>query len=183
MFKLGTLYGDNDVECQYGNIYEIQRQPTWSRVAIGANDRQIPLLLEIAKTWRGPYGILYVLITSRLGHEPGRYQSPEPCNFDALEVFAYTFQEYFERGGRHNLWLMDLSSHSQVIYDNHDIIYAYGNIEWYSQFLEARGFSRQDMHIACPHSHYYNPEFDRCEDDILKYWDWKHFPLQDQDDP
>ena len=78
---------------------------------------------------------------------------------------------------------MDLPSHSQLVYDNHDIIYAYGNVEWYSQFLDTRGFSRQDVKIACPHRHHYNQEFDKCEDEILKYWQWKYFPLQEQDDP
>jgi hypothetical protein len=181
MFKIGTLYGADDAEVRYDNIYQLQQHPTWSRVAIGAKDRQIPLMLEIAKSWQGPYGVLYVLVVPRLGHEPGRYQIPEPCDFDALELFAYTFQEYFERDGRHHLWLMDLPSRAQLVYDNHDIIYAYGDMEWYTQFLDKKGFLRQDVDIACPHSHHYNQEFDSCEDEILKYWEWKHFPLQEQD--
>jgi hypothetical protein len=183
MFKIGTLYGPDDTEFQYDNIYQLEKYPTWSRLAIGAKDKQIPLMLEIIKSWHGPFGVLYVLVTSRLGHELGRYQIPEPCSFDDLELFAYTFQEYFEQDGRHHLWFTDMPSRSQLVYDNHDIIYAYGNIEWYCQFLDARGFSRQDVRIANPHSHLYNQEFDRCEDEILKYWNWKHFPLQEHDDP
>lgn len=183
MFKIGTVYGVEDTEFQYDDIYQVQKFPTWSRVAIGANNQQIPLILEIAKSWQGPFGVLYVLVTPRLGHQPGRYQNPEPCDFDAIELFAYTFQEYFERDGRHHLWLMDLPSNSQLVYDNHDIIYAYGDVERYTQFLDKKGFSRKDVRIACPHSHYFNQELDSYEDEIMKYWDWKYFPLQKQDDP
>jgi hypothetical protein len=183
MFKIGTLFGPDDTEFRYGDNYDIQTFPTWSRVAIGAESGHIPLMLEIARSWRGPFGILYVLVVSRLGHEPGRYQNPEPCSFDDLERFAHAFQEYFERDGRHHLWFMDLPSHSQLVYDNHNIIYAYGDIAWYCEFLKTRGFSQQEVQIACPHSHHYNQEFDNCEDEITKYWSWKRFPLQERDTP
>jgi hypothetical protein len=183
MFKIGTLLAADEVECHYDNIYQVQDFPTWSRMAIGARDKQISLMLEIAKSWQGPYGVLYVLLVSRLGKEPGRYQNPEPCNFNTLEALARTFQEYLERDGRHHLWFMDLPSRSQLVYDNHNIIYAYGDIAWYSQFLDKKGFSRQDVKIACPHTHNYNREFDEAEDRILKHWEWKHFPLQEDDDP
>lgn len=184
MFKIGTLHGPDDVEFQYGDVFQIREHPTWSRVAIGANDRQIQLMLDVAKSWQGPYGVLYVLVTSRLGHEAGRYQAAEPCDLDALARFAHKFREYFEEDGRHHVWFADVSSGAQFVYDNHDIVYAYGDIPGYTEFLKQKGFSEQDVHIPCPHAYYYHPEFDDSEREVLKYWEWKYFPLQSEhDDP
>jgi hypothetical protein len=185
MFKISSFYGSDEVETHYDNIYEIQEYPSWSRLAIGAKEEHIPLMLEIAKSWQGPYGILYVLVVSRLGHHrPGRYQISQPCTLEDLDLFGSTFQEYFERDGRHHLWLMDLFSRSQLVFDNHGIIYAYGDVAWYSRFLDRSGFTREEVKISCPHGHHYNHEMDHFEDEIMNYWDWKWFPLQDEhDDP
>lgn len=183
-YKFGSLQGANGVEHKYGNLFRHEVHPEWSRVIIAPDEQQIPLMLDIAKRWEGPYGIFYVLKLSRLGHTAARYQSPEPCSFDNLELFASTFQEYFEGDGRHHLWFIDVPTGAQLVYDNHDLIYAYGNDGDIISFLESKGFSAGDPQIPCPHEHRYNQEFDSSEDEIMKYFEWKKFPLQEEhDDP
>lgn len=59
MFKFGVPQGTNDEEYFYENVFSVEQYPTWSRLVIGARERQIPLMLDIARTWAGPYGILY----------------------------------------------------------------------------------------------------------------------------
>jgi hypothetical protein len=181
-YKFGSLKGRGGEEFRYGDVYSHEVYPDWSRVTIGANENQIHLMLEIAKGWAGPYGILYVLVASRLGHGDGRYQSPEPCSYDDLELFAYTFQEYFEQDGRHHIWFMDLSGNSQLIYDNHDLIYSYGDDERVIAMLESKGMSAGDPGIPGPHEHRFNQEYDRAEDEIMEYFRWIKSPLQDEHD-
>jgi len=139
MFKIGTRYGPDDVELRYGNVYQCQDYPQWSRTAIGADANQIPLMLEMAKSWPGPYGLLYVLVLSRRGHARARYQCPRPCGYNELESFAHQFRQYLEKDARHNLWIKDVGSP------------------------------------------YYHAEFDDAEDQIINYWNWKPFPLEDTD--
>ena len=124
-------------------------------------------MLEIAKKWEGPYGILYVLKVPRLGHEAGRYQSPEPCSFDELELFTNAFQKYFEEDGRHHLWFKDLATNNQLVYDNHDLIFTYGNDNEIIDFLKSKGFNEGLLKVPVPHAHNYNQEYDRAK---MKLW-------------
>jgi len=181
-FKFGSLHDMSGEEYRYGNIFAHEIYPDWSRVTIGADDRQIPLMLDIAKRWKGPYGILYVLVASRLGHGDGRYQSPDPCSFDDLELFAYTFQEFFEKDGRHHLWFIDVPSNNRIIYDNHDLIYSYGDDDAVIAILESRGFNEDSPQIPAPHEHRFNQEHDKNEDEIMDYFKWIQFPLQEEHD-
>jgi hypothetical protein len=69
-----------------------------------------------------------------------------------------------------------------LVYDNHDLIYSYGNDDEVVALLKARGFDEGNPIIPSPHVHCYNQEFDTKEDDIMKYFEWIEFPLQEQHD-
>ena len=181
-YKFGICQNNEWEEYRYGNVFAREVYPDWSRVTIGADHKQIPLMLDIAKQWEGPYGILYVLVATRLGHDDARYQSPAPCSFDDLQLFAYTFQEYFEEDGRHHLWFIDIPNNYRVIYDNHDLIYSYGNDNAVIEILKAKGFLEAPPQIPAPHSHCYNPEYDKDEDEIMEYFEWIKFPLEEEHD-
>lgn len=187
VYKFGIPDGYEQFEGQeyfYGDVFEHEIYPEWSRVTIGANEKQIPLMLDIAQRWKGPFGVLYVLKVSRCGHEIGRYQSTELGSFDDLVLFAYTFQEFFEEDGRHHVWFIDIPTDNRVIYDNHDLIYSYGEDADVVALLKARGFAESRLEIPAPHLHKYNVEYDGAGDEIMRYFEWKRFPLQEaHDDP
>lgn len=174
---------DSSIEFTHPNIWQREEHSGWSRLLIGAREREIPLILDLCRDFAGPFGVLYVLIASRLGHGDGRYQNPEPIDYDDLELFLYTFQEFFERDGRHHLWVMSTGGEGQFIFDNHNMIYAYGDLDRYESKLRSRGFTQGSVAIPAPHSHHYHAEFDRSEDELMAYWDWKKFPLEPDDDP
>lgn len=181
-FKFGHLINNQSSRYYYNNTFAHDVYPSWSRLTIGPKDNQIPLMLEIAKSWGGPYGILYVLSTPRLGYNAARYQSPEPCSYDDLELFAYTFQEFFEGDGRHHIWFMDVNSNKQIIYDNHNILYAYGDDDSIIKLLKENNFTRGEVSIPAPHEHLFNQENDTYEDEIMGYFEWIEFPLQEEHD-
>lgn len=186
MKTLSKFSGPNLIatdEFTHPNLWQREDHESWSRLAIGAEKNEIPLILDFCNGKNGQFGILYILISSRLGRESARYQSPYPINFDELSLFLYTFQEYFEQDGRHHLWIMSLEDNDQFIFDNHNIVYSYGNIDEHETILQQKGFTQGEVGIPAPHAHNYHPEFDLSEDELMNYWDWINFPLEDYDDP
>jgi len=185
MRSLAKLNGpdlESSNEFTFPNVWEREDQAEFSRITIGAREKEIPLILELCRNMDGPFCVLYVLVGSRLGRATGRYQNHEPLSFDELELFLYTFQEFFEQDGRHHLWVMSLSGEGQFIFDNHNILYGYGDIDEYQKYLSTLGFVSGNISIPSTHTHNYHPEFDMSEDELFDYWQWLHSPLQPGDE-
>jgi hypothetical protein len=167
----------------YDDRWSLQRTTPERLVIAPARGRHVDLLLDLARCVREPFGILYVLVVPRTGeHADGRYQSPHPTTLAATEAFVQRFRGYFEGDGRHHLWLMSLPDAATLVYDNHDVIYAYGPLARYRAVLANRGFRESPVQIPDPHQHRYNQEFDGTERALIEYWGWRHFPLQPGDD-
>lgn len=169
-------------EFTHPNIWHREDGEGWSRLVIGAREKEIPLILDLCRSMQGPFGILYILLGSRLGREPGRYQSLELLDYDDLELFLYTFQEFFEQDGRHHLWVQSASGEGQFIFDNHNLIFAYGDVDRYEATLGASGFQQGQVVTPSPHTHNFHPAFDVTEDELFEYWDWQMYPLEPGDD-
>jgi len=181
VFKFAAMENNGNHGYSYTNLFRREVYQEWSRVTIAPKEKHVSLMLEIAKGWTGPFGILYVLKVPRRDHKEGRYQSPQPCSFEELEQFARQFEDYLEGDGRHHIWFRDFDSCSQLIYDNHDLIFAYGDEERIISILKAKGFKEGEPTIPDPHAHCYNRQFDTMEDQIIEYFDWLEFPLEDHD--
>ena len=87
------------------------------------------------------------------------------------------------REGEQRAWKPRPSAKATLVYDNHDLIYAYGPLDEFCEVLSSRGLREGDLSIPAPHQHCYNQEFDAAERDVLKYWEWRHSPLRSDDDP
>lgn len=169
-------------EFAYPDLYEREERDGWSRLRIGARSREIPLILALCKRCSGPFGILYVLVTSRCDHEEARYESPQPVEFDELERFLLRFRDFFEQDGRHNLWIMSLEDGAQFVFDKHNIVYAYGDLDRFERGLISGQFRNAPVDIPYPHVHYYHDRFDTEENAVFDYWDWIQYPLEGVDD-
>lgn len=78
---------------------------------------------------------------------------------------------------------MSTDSSSILVYDNHNVIYAYGPLDAFERILLAQGLARaENVAFPVPHMHRYNVEFDEQAKSLLSYWNWIHFPLQESDD-
>ena len=178
--ETGALGGD-----PYQDRWSLEKTTGPERLAVAPRGRRhIDVLLELAGCLQEPFGILYVLLLSRTGaHSPGRYQSPFPTTREETEAFARRFTNYFEGDGRHHLWLMSLPDQATLVYDNHDLVYAYGPLDRFKSVLTRLGFSEGAVAIPVPHQHSWNQEYDSTEDEVMEYWGWKRFPLQADDDP
>lgn len=80
---------DDSRELVYPDVWQREVYPTWSRLTIGARQQEITLILDLCRGMQGPFDVLYVLLTSRQGHTPGRYQNPTPVGRDELELFLW----------------------------------------------------------------------------------------------
>jgi hypothetical protein len=164
----------------YGKTYEIST--TIKHLKIAASRNQVDLLLKLAENLTSPFYILYVLVVSRLDNEHGRYQSPLIETKDKLKDFLTEYKEYFETDGRHHIWICTIDNSGTLIYDQHNVIFAYGQLDTYISILKSEGFKEQEFSFPAPHAHAYNQSNDKFEESILQHWDWNHFPLADGDE-
>lgn len=175
-----TSYDDkgHEVTHDYGKIFEVDE----SRLTIAASTNQIALILKLVDTLNPPFYILYVLVVSRLDNELGRYQSPLIETKEELTDFMLEYKHFFETDGRHHLWICTLDNSGRFIYDQHNVIFAYGHIKKYIALLNREGFKEQNFSFPVPHAHAYNESNDRFEESILNYWNWSIFPLANGDE-
>jgi hypothetical protein len=171
-----------DVEFHYDDIYDIEKTTGGSRLVIAPAAGHDVLLGELAEVIRGPYYLLYVLLVSRLGREEGRYQSPEPMSLADLRLFLTAYGPFLASDGRHHFWIGAPDNSGLLVYDQHDVIYAYGALEEFERLLLGKGFTRREVRFPAPHTHHYHPENDAAEDRLFAALEWTRFPLQDQDE-
>jgi hypothetical protein len=172
----------NDINFDYGNIYEIEQTTANKRLQIGPTGNQIDLILQLADNLNPPYFILYVLVVTRLGNEYGRYESPTIDTKEELTDFLIQYKEYLETDGRHHIWIGTYDNSGLLIYDQHNVIFAYGQLENFISILTLNSFKEQEFTFPAPHIHNFYEDNDVYEERILKHWDWDISPLAENDE-
>lgn len=99
-----------------------------------------------------------------------------------MESFLLDFKEFFESDGRHHVWVMSVPESSTLVYDQHNVIYAYGPLQEFTEILRENGLQNGAVRFPVPHSHNYNPENDDAEERLVQRWAWVESPLLDDDD-
>lgn len=180
LFKLGSISGEEIAPVRYTNTFGFERTRGVDRLRISAEEAPLSLLWKLAFQLTPPFFVLYVLHTSRCGHQLGRYQSPLQ-QFEAVNAFMAEFCSYLTDDGRHDLWLHSPGSNATLVWDRHDLIYAYGPL---NQFLAVLEDSHSEGNVAGPpdpHVHVYHPRYDESERKILKHFAWHHSPLTESE--
>lgn len=165
----------------YGDRF--YRQPTTGpdRLVIGASGSNIDLLGSLAARFVDqPYFVLYVLLVSHTEHQPGRYQSPL-MSFEELWAFLDQFRDFFEGDGRHHVWIGSQGA-DFLVYDQHDLIFAYGTLDAYEDVLWNRGFTEEQFWIPTPHSHSFPPANTPRQEALFEHFSWRRFDLQPGDE-
>jgi hypothetical protein len=179
-------FGWNTEEPQpykYPNVWSREKTTGPERLVIAPSSDHVSLMIELSSVMNDPFGILYVLVVPRGYGDAARYQSSEPVVRQSAIAFLTRFEKFFEGDGRHHLWLASISNSDQLVYDKHNVIYAYGNLPVFEELLDRRGMEMVDeVRFPSPHIHNYYPEFDEEERNLLRYWEWKQLPLAENDD-
>lgn len=181
-FKFGALRGDEDVPYAYPDVWERARTTGPDRLVVAPSRDHVGWLLRLARTWPGEFGLLYVLLVSRTDREPGRYQAPRPLDFAELEAFLAEFGPFLSTDGRHHLWIASTRTDGLLVYDQHDVIYAYGPLDDYVGILRDAGLREGPVRFPAPHTHHYHAENDAAEAALLSRWEWIRTPLRPGDE-
>jgi hypothetical protein len=124
--------------------------------------------------------VLYVLHTSRTGARLARYESPvlEP---DELRTFLARYGDFIAQDSRHDLWVAARGGAGTIVWDRHDLVYAYGPLDAYVSILEQGGLREGWPNTNLSHAHYYHAEWDDTERSILREFEWIVSPLHPED--
>lgn len=172
----------NDINFDYGNIYKIEQTTSNKRLQIGPTGNQIDLILQLADNLNPPYFILYVLVVKRLSNEYGRYESPTIDTKEELRDFLIEYKEYLETDGRHHIWIGTYDNSGLLIYDQHNVIFAYGQLDNFINTLKLKGYKEKEFAFPFPHIHNFHEGNDIFEERILTHWDWDISPLGENDE-
>ena len=182
IIKLGTIRDNEDIAHVYPDIWEREQTTGPDRLVIAPSANHTHYLSQLAELWSSDFWILYVLLVSRGDNETGRYESPVALSFDELRSFLDEFAVYFNTDGRHHVWIGSTTNEGLLVYDHHNVIYAYGELDVYEEFLRRNGFHQSAVSFPVPHSHYYNEENDEDENRIFDRFNWRYSPLQEDDE-
>jgi hypothetical protein len=180
-YKFGWIPNE---ECrfEYPDIFAVEKTSGPKRLVIAPSANHVSILLDLLQHMSEPFGILYVLVVPRGGSETGRYEIANPVMREEVADFLKRFREFFENDGRHDIWVASVSVSAQLVYDRHNVIYAYGPLLEFENVLLGRGLAKAEfVRFPSPHAHNYHAAFDQDERDVLRRWHWKQSPLRERD--
>ena len=127
-----------------------------------------------------PYFILYVLHTPRGEGEPGRYQSP-PVSVTEFAAFMARFGSYLATDARFDLWVHSPTDSATVVWDRHNLLFAYGPLLRFEEALCRMGFASGACAVPAPHQHHYHAANDEAAAELLTWCEWNRSPLRAED--
>jgi hypothetical protein len=181
--KLSHLVRDRWVEHSWKPTFA-REQTTGggTRLVIGVPSGEAVVFEELVARLSPPCFVLYVLHTPRGEGEPGRYQSPR-LDGDELEQLLGRFSTLFSGDARHDLWVHSPETDATLVWDRHNLIYAYGPLDRFEQTVRSLGFDPGPVpHPSFAHLHHYREEFDGLAAELLAALDWRRSALQPGDE-
>lgn len=179
--EVGTKLGHflpGGVQAKFHHPHVWQREPAGNqeRIVAGPKSGFVDLVLKLVECLKPPYAVMYVLSVPRVC-EPGRYQLESLVSLEELRSMVEPFTSFLEGDARHHLWIYSAESAATVVYDLHDLIYAYGPLDCYIETLTAAGLSEGKVELPFPHMHNYFAEFDADEEKMISSFSWKRTGL------
>ena len=151
-----------------------------SRIVTSAPNGECQTFSDLTFALTEPYFLLYVLHTPRGEGDPGRYQSPSLSEAEVSE-FLKEFSDYLGGDARFDIWSHSPNSGGTVVWERHNLVYAYGPLSNYERVLINLGYDTGKADANFPHCHYYRDEFDEAAKNLLNYMEWSKAPLQPED--
>jgi hypothetical protein len=153
-------------------------------LCIAAGCEQAQFVRALLENMPEPFWLLYVLIVPCGEGQPGRYQVSEPLTRGQVSSFLKRFQNFLELDRRHNVWLKSELGPALLVWDRHNLVYAYDLANSSTETLQQLGWVEVDraaIALPDPHAHNYHAMFDDDARDFLATMDWSWSPLQEQD--
>lgn len=175
--KLGHLQpGGGQSRFRHPHVWQREPAGNQERIVAGPDSGFVDLVLRLVECLKPPYAVMYVLSVARKC-EPGRYQLEQPVTLSEIKQMIEPFRAFLEGDARHHLWIYSAESAATVVYDLHDLIYAYGPLDCYIQVLTEAGLKEGKVELPYPHMHNYFDEFDADEERLISSFAWKRTGL------
>jgi hypothetical protein len=183
-FKIGThVRGEGIVEFRYENTFQRQMTEERERLVIAPSNDHIEVILRLIREMTPPYWVLYILMVPHHdSSRAGRYQLGGSWDDDASRELLTSFKDFFEGDARHHLWIGSNSDRSMVVYDQHNVIFAYGPVDQFAAILQAQGLQEGPVNYPYPHTHHFRSAFDHFEQELLTHYSATWYPLEDGDE-
>ena len=182
MYKLSVQVGNDWVEHSHNPVFKTQGADNEARrLVAGVPKGDSSVFRALVNQLTPPYFFLYVLHTSRGEGEPGRYQSPA-LERDEFNAFLDLYSSFWSGDGRHDVWAHSPSENATVVWDRHNLIFAYGPLDRFASALRSMGFEEGNPNSSFPHQHHYRQEFDDDATAILSAINWSRSPLCPSDE-
>lgn len=182
MIKLSHKFSGEWKEYSHPSVYKYEVTKTGSsRLVACQPSGELILLPQFLPCLDEPLLLLYVLHTPRGEGDPGRYQSSE-LNKQEAEQFLSQFSSFLLGDARHDIWLHSPTINGTVVWDRHNMIYAYGPTECIEAVLAKNDFTLGNPVVPVPHAHHYRSEFDSEALAILAHFEWKYSELRPEDE-
>ncbi len=160
----------------YGNVYEVKDRNGRRRLFVGADEGHVDLVIALTAHWTGVCRLLYMLVVPRGEAEPGRYEAPATSR-DEIVDFLERHRRFFGEDARHEIWLACHDSTQMLVWDRHDRIWIYNDVEQPIPVLVERGFRPGGSRVLQAHQHHYHPEFDAEARALHAAGAWTRSPL------
>jgi phosphoribosylpyrophosphate synthetase len=179
--KLSRLENSQWVHHRYAGSFRTEVAGKENRLVVAPSAGAVSLIRKLASQLSSPVLILWVLHTSRVGSELGRYQSP-PVSVAVAQQLLQTYAEFLENDARSDIWFHSRTPAATIVFERHGLIYAYGLPAEFRGVLESVGLSEGTERIPSPHAHNYHPKYDSAEAAMVQEYDWNITPLQPGDE-
>jgi hypothetical protein len=100
-----------------------------------------------------------------------------------LDAFLDEFGAFLVADARFDLWISSPSSDSRIVWDEHNLGYAYGPLDSFESTIKGLGFTTGRPRIPVPHSHKFHPRYDPEAESLLAHVAWRYSPLRPEDEP
>ncbi len=135
------------------------------RLIIGTNRSRVEVMLALAKQFSNGFTLGYETVSDRGRVERGKYLS-DTLSFDEIAEIMLQFRRLIEADARHHTFLFVAGTDNFFVLDEHDLIYAYGNLELHKSLLTQLGFIEKYFDLPFPHIHAYLDECDHEEAEL-----------------
>ena len=149
------------------------------RLRVGGGEDSPHVMAILASLLAEP---LWLLVVNRgRVHAEGRYESTPSSLAEVLE-FVAEYHDLFAHDSRADLWIGSVATDGLLVLDEHDFVFAYGDLDAFAAELRAHGYQDGSIELPFPHVHRFLHEFDALEASLVSRPDWNRvLPLQEQD--
>ena len=137
--KFASQHGEGWLAHDHGKVFARENRSATPRLCIGASREGSGLLQALSRLLAAPMLLLYVLVVPR-GSLPGRYQSDD-LSRDQLDTLFERFAQFWDHDGRHSIWLRSHADDATLVYDRHNLIFAYGPLDRFESLLASLGYA------------------------------------------